>query len=515
MSKFLKSDTGIILLIIALFFAVLPFFFLHQGLLLIDTGREFYIPEQMLNGAVLYKDILNIYGPLAYQINALLFMIFGIKINTLYFAGIINSLIIILSVYLISREFMKKDLSFLISISIMFSLALNSFLYNSNLPYTYAIAYALSGFLLSVLFVIKYIKTENNKYAYLSSLFCGISLANKYEFTFMPFILFYVFIFLKPLGIKNIIKSLCCLLSVPIISFGVLIIQGLNYNDLKETFILFHNLINAPSLKIFFEKFGVFFNAKELINLTLSSKNFALFGFLPIINTFLLLVFFKKIFKTKENFILILIAISACAKTFFFLNVNFMGAFMFPVILISSVLFADIFIKNKFIIKTVLIIFIIMFFSNSAALIPHKQYFLETKKGNIYTFKTDGIPIKKVSDFILQNTKQSDEIAILPEGCIINFLTDRKNNNFYYNLSPLFYNDVFGEERIIKDFSLNPPQYIVILPLNNIEYGISYFGQDYAQNFYNIVIQKYYDLAYDNQADKRHRIRIFKRKNLE
>ena len=63
MINFFKSDKGIIIFLIVIFFAVLPFFFLHQGLLLIDTGREFYIPSQILKGGVLYKDIFNIYGP--------------------------------------------------------------------------------------------------------------------------------------------------------------------------------------------------------------------------------------------------------------------------------------------------------------------------------------------------------------------------------------------------------------------------------------------------------------------
>jgi predicted membrane-bound mannosyltransferase len=109
MEKFLKSNWGIPILITILFFCILPVFFLHQGFLLIDTGREFYIPQQMLNGEVLYKDIFNIYGPLSYQINAILFAIFGIKINTLYLFGILNSYLIVLLSFLISREFLKES----------------------------------------------------------------------------------------------------------------------------------------------------------------------------------------------------------------------------------------------------------------------------------------------------------------------------------------------------------------------------------------------------------------------
>ena len=120
MFGFFKSDKGIIIILTLLFFAILPFFFLHQGLLLIDTGREFYIPSLMLKGEILYKNIFNIYGALSYQINAGLFYIFGQKINTLYFAGIFNSLLIVISLYFLAREFLNKSTSFLFSILILF-----------------------------------------------------------------------------------------------------------------------------------------------------------------------------------------------------------------------------------------------------------------------------------------------------------------------------------------------------------------------------------------------------------
>ena len=59
----------------------------HYSGILIDFGREVYYPEQILQGKVLYKDLFNIYGPLSYQINALLYKIFGAKLSTLYLSG--------------------------------------------------------------------------------------------------------------------------------------------------------------------------------------------------------------------------------------------------------------------------------------------------------------------------------------------------------------------------------------------------------------------------------------------
>ena len=97
---------------------------------------------------------------------------------------------------------------------------------------------------------------------------------------------------------------------------------------------------------------------------------------------------------------------------------------------------------------------------------------------------------------------------MLPEGCFINFITERKGDDFYYNLSPLFYNDVFGEKRIINYFKENPPEYFVILPINNIEYGSRYFGIDYAQNFYEMIINNY------DIVEQKNNTKIFKRKKI-
>lgn len=506
MSKFFKSDIGIILLIIVLFFVILSDFYLAQGLLSIDTGREFYIPQQMLNGEVLYKDIYNIYGALAYQINTILFAIFGIKITTLYWAGILNSLVIIITIYLLGREFMKKGLSFMASIAIMFSLVFSTFLYNSNLPYTYAISYALSSFLLSVLFLIKYIKTEDNKMAYLSCFFCGISLANKYEFTLLPFILIYVLCFLKPIGLKNGLKALGCLLLIPAISYGALIFQGLNFADFKETIALFKNLVNAPILKIFFEKFGVFFSAQGILNLIISNKSFALFGLLPIINTLALAIFFKKIFEDKTMFVLMLCAITACAKTFFFLNITHMGAFMFPVIFLATMVLIDKFTKQKIFVNTVLIASILLFLAYDISSLSAKNYELKTNHGAIYTYSKDGLQNETAIDFVLKHTTPNDKVVVMPEGSFINFATDRKGDNFYYNLSPLFYKDVFGEERIINHFKENMPEYFIIVPIDNIEYGSRYFGIDYAQNFYEMIVNNY------ELVEEKNNIEFFRKK---
>ena len=81
MEKFTEFAKKYNLLDFLMIFLLITFLFLLSygkiGAYLVDVGREAYLPWQMNNGEVLYKDLFNVYGPLGYQINAVLFKIFG------------------------------------------------------------------------------------------------------------------------------------------------------------------------------------------------------------------------------------------------------------------------------------------------------------------------------------------------------------------------------------------------------------------------------------------------------
>ena len=473
----MKQDKINIIILVLIFLLILPFFYLHQGLLLIDTGREFYIPQQMLNGEVLYKDIFNIYGALSYQINAFLFFVFGQKISVLSIAGVFNSLLIIITLYLLSREFLNKPISFLLSLFNCFSLVFPTFLYNSNLTYSFAIVYALSSFLLSLLFLIKYIKNGNKYCAYFACLFAGISIANKYEFIFYLLILAYS---IKNIGLKSAVKAFLCFSVIPFISYLILFAQGLNFNDIKISIELINNLIHAPLIKQFFIKTSLS---------VLNGGVLGLFAFIPILNIILLLINRKTIIQNKPLCILILSAIASSAKSFLVLNVNHMGVFLLPVCFLAFIAILNI--NYQKYISFILTAGILIFACSDFSSLQQKDYFMITQKGEIYTYKKEGVLINNITDYIFKNTKPEDRVVVMPEGCIINFITDRKGDNIYYNLSPLFYYDVFGEKNIIENFKKNLPEYFVILPIDNREYGFSFFGIDYAADFYKVITENY------------------------
>ncbi len=110
-----KKDIFYILLLTFIIFISLTLLRGYFGDAIIACGRELHLPQAMLDGNILFKDIFGMYNPLGYQINTLLYLLFGNSITTLQFAGIVNSYFILIAIYCISRCFLESIYSFAIS----------------------------------------------------------------------------------------------------------------------------------------------------------------------------------------------------------------------------------------------------------------------------------------------------------------------------------------------------------------------------------------------------------------
>ena len=169
MKKYLKDDIIDILIVLGVLAVGLFVFVGHQGHMLIDNGREVYFPVEVLKGKVLYKDIFNIYGPLSYQVNALLYFIFGQRLSSLYLGGIVSSITIIMSLFLITKEVATSRISKAVSYFIIAACVCNSYIFNFVFPYSYAVSYSLASFMAALLFLVYYIKTDHKNFVFVSA----------------------------------------------------------------------------------------------------------------------------------------------------------------------------------------------------------------------------------------------------------------------------------------------------------------------------------------------------------
>ena len=379
MDKILKKSNFIIFFIFALTFIFAFGFSLFQLNPSIDTGREFYLSYRVLSGDVLYKDIFNIYGPLAYQINAFAYKLLGADINALRIFGSLNSSLIMLAVYFTLKEFLIEKsketsaLTFLLWLCPLITGVFYIGTFNYTVPYAFAMTYGLCFFLFSLLFFVKFEKTKNFNFLCLSTFLCGGAVTCKYEFVAYLLFLFIYSAFALKNNRKIFLISILTTSVIPLISFGTLFFQGMTFGDLSNTFHIQKVMSKTDAIKYLYTNYaGTYFSLKVFgycllktalfgiltVLLYFANKfylddkilfpttllfvilgtayigfgSFSLFGILHLI---LFLCFIKKIYQNKPLFIFMFSVILLSLKTFFGINYDVYGTYILPFIIIS------------------------------------------------------------------------------------------------------------------------------------------------------------------------------------
>lgn len=516
-------------------FIVIYLNFYRYGTLIIDSGREAYYPQEILNGNVLYKDLFSIYAPFSYLLNSLLFKIFGINLDVLRLAGSVCSFGIITCLFFIAKRFLSEFISFSLVILTIFACVLPCGNFNFVYPYSFGITYGLLSCLISLLFIINYIDKKNELYLYFSCLFAGIAIANKYEF--IPYILIYIPVFMKmKTDFLKIFLSLLSFFLIPEICFITLFEQGVNVNDFTNFISIINKMTHTQTLKYFymhsgilFHKFTVpflicsgiifilplfiyfspeterlkkykFFNILSFL-LSILLLSFIFFKFTP--NSFfasipiLLIIIFifnlKKIYSDFPLFILVLTAILTSLKVTNGLLINSYGIFYLPLLLIAVIAIYKNNINESISKKSGIYIIILSLFICTFEIImfKDKNKLITTPKGKIFVETEFYDTTSKLFDFINKKSTDTDKILILPEGMMINFLTSRATDNFYNSLLPL-YEETFGVETITEYYKKNMPQYVIFTSWDSRDYYFSMICDDYMKSFCEFIKKEYF-----------------------
>lgn len=506
----------------------------HYSNILFDVGRETYYPQRILEGKVLYKDLFNIYGPFSYLWNAFLYKIFGINLRALYISGAICSLAIVSGVYLIAKRFLNTSLSFAIGLFTIVTGVCANHLFNYTFPYSWAMLYGTVGFLYSVYFLIKYKDNENPHFLYMAGLLAGFAVANKYDFIIYSIFLFCVSIFTK--NKKNILNFITSFMVFPILSFGILFLQGLRIEDLIVAMQEIQKLMNTKTLEYFYSNQGVlfspavfpvwiynllatgiplalmlfsykFYEKNKFLSITLISifalleykfLSPALFAFLtPLL--FLVSIFGYKKIKTNIPLLLVIIsAIGASFKTFWGLTPMSYGCYYTPIVLIAffGVLFA--FINEKY--QKIAAIFLTVASVSFLSVYTYKRTLttgkISSPHGTIYTYEQQADNINNVLS-ILNNDENTNSTALVyPEGMIINFLSKNnvKSDDYYNSLIPLYFESM-GEDNFIKVLNEKKPKFVILNSQSMSDYYFEHICTNYAFNFCEQINQDYTEEA--------------------
>jgi hypothetical protein len=92
--------------LIALVTASVGLFFVSRGKwsdAIIDSGREWIVPDALARGDLLYRDVVYWFGPFTPYFHALFFVLFGSSFRTLVVAGVVGSIGVLATLYLALR----------------------------------------------------------------------------------------------------------------------------------------------------------------------------------------------------------------------------------------------------------------------------------------------------------------------------------------------------------------------------------------------------------------------------
>jgi hypothetical protein len=123
--------------------------------ILIDFGRELYVPWQLLEGKVLYRDLAYLNGPFSPYLNALWFKIFGVSLTTIIFCNFIIIVFITIIIYFFVRQFSDRFTATLASIFFLCAFAFGQLAFVGNYNYVCPYSHEMThGILLSFLLII-------------------------------------------------------------------------------------------------------------------------------------------------------------------------------------------------------------------------------------------------------------------------------------------------------------------------------------------------------------------------
>ncbi len=491
------------------------------GDVFVDSFREFYIPEQMLNGQSLYKDIFVIYPPFAYLLNAFLFFIFGTKLKVFYITGLAAVLGILNLVYKLSSKFIDKNSSLGIVLFIISAGCLSPNVFNLFVPYSFGILYGILFVLGSLYFILE------EKYPIAYFLY-SLAICSKYEFILLFPLLFWMS------GKRDLIKNVIAFLIPIVFTVTVLFIQGVRVNDIILAVHFVVGMSSAKTLYWFYSVSGLIFRPEILpvyaVNIIKYAIPFVILYFFrnfftcvitlvylyfvinpeifiylfPLIAVFFV-INFRKSDKNKRFFVAASILVSL--KIFFALTLQSYGVYFLPFGLIA--LFITIPDKLKKPLGTLIICAAVILGIKNVQALSLKKEKIQTRNGVVYIFQHNSA-IKKAVEFIENKTDKDDTIIVLPEGLSVNVLTGRKSDNKFYSLIPL-YVETFGEDLIIERLEKTLPEYILITNYDTSNYYYSSFGNDYAKEIYRFISDNYANIE---SIDDRISVKIFKLKKI-
>ena len=170
----------------AVFLALLSWTWQTWADVLVDFGVQLYVPWQLNEGKVLYRDIAHYTGPLSIYYNALAFHLFGINLRVLEFANLPVLIAILILIYSLGSKLGGKLCATICAVSflVLFAFAHLAIAGNYNFvcPYEYEYTHATLFCLLAVIFLNRLVIRGTILNAAIAGFLAGLIFLTRSEF---------------------------------------------------------------------------------------------------------------------------------------------------------------------------------------------------------------------------------------------------------------------------------------------------------------------------------------------
>lgn len=516
---------------------------------LVDYGRELYIPWQILNGKVLYRDIFHLFGPFGQYFNAMLFRFFGVGLSTLVTFNICCVVgVCIMLGYLQRRMFgwFATWISLFVFIGV-FAFGQYRQIGNFNFicPYSHDAIYGLElsllmfvclwrlydrrevycmgtlGMLMGLIFLTK---VEIAISAWISATTVLVMLA-KQDFRFRnpvmlgawlcgvtaPLAAFYVWFMLAG-------GAVFALHTITINFLSPFIFQAMAKNVLYQLFSGFMEPAKNLRLLLFIGLLECFLLLCGLQLSRMSSFKAQLAGTIMVTLMFCLFMSWDFLPATKLLRPLPVALLIVCWKWNFnkplhtgfaifslllllkiLLNVN-AANYGFFLAMPGAILMTGWVVHNKHWTLRVPVLTAIVFFIAAHVLLSQQSY---ASKGvpvgegadRFITLSeqyasSHGRSYSELLPWLRSNIRPDEGMVVLPEGVMINYLARRQNPGKLFEFHPALV-EAMGENQVLNLLQESDPAYILITDRETSIFGARFFGKDYGLNIAEWVNREY------------------------
>ena len=153
---------------------------------LVDFGRELYVPWMLAEGKVLYRDLMYFNGPLSPYLNALWFVLFGPSLRTLVWVNLALLATMMFVMYLVLRSVSSPSAAFVACLVFIFVFAFSQYEidvnYNYVCPYSHEATHGMLFSWVALACLLAHARSHWTGWLVGAGLACGLVFLTKPEF---------------------------------------------------------------------------------------------------------------------------------------------------------------------------------------------------------------------------------------------------------------------------------------------------------------------------------------------